>query len=268
MNSITNIERSIITKFRPDIYRLFAKAIEKYNLIKEGDKIAVCISGGKDSFLLAKCMQEIKKHGKIKFELEFINMDPGYPKEVSEDIFKLAKYFQIPLYNYKTDFFKVAEKQIRGKCYLCSRMRRGSLYEAAEKLGCNKIALGHHFDDCIETILLNVLWGGQYKTMMPKLKSDNFKGMELIRPLCLVQEKSIINWMKYNKIKFIDPECPINKEGKDNSKRTIIKNLINELEELNPNVKKSIFRSSENVHLGAIIQYKSKGKYFNFLDKY
>lgn len=268
MKSIDEIERSIITKFRPSIYRLFARAIEKYELIKEDDKIAICISGGKDSFLLAKCMQEIKKHGKINFELEYINMDPGYPEEVSKRIIELAEYLEIPLHNYKTNFFKVAEKQIRGKCYLCSRMRRGSLYETAEKLGCNKIALGHHFDDCIETILLNVLWGGQYKTMMPKLKSDNFKGMELIRPLCLVQEKSIIHWMQYNNIEFVNPECPINKEGRDNSKRTIIKNLIDDLEKINPNVKKSIYRSSENVHLGAIIKYKSKGKYYNFLDKY
>lgn len=268
MNSIKEIERSIITKFRPNIYRLFVKATDTYKLIEENDKIAVCISGGKDSFLLAKCMQEIQKHGKIKFELEYIYMNPGYPEEVSNKIIELAKYFDIPVHEYKTDFFKVSAKQIRGKCYLCARMRRGSLYENAEKLGCNKIALGHHMDDIIETVLLNVLWAGQYKTMMPKLKSDNFEKMQLIRPLCLVEEKSIISWQEYNKVEFVKPECPINQQGEDNSKRTLIKNIIADLEKLNPNVKKSIFRSSENVHLGAIIQYKSKGEYFNFLDKY
>lgn len=268
MNSLHEIERSIITKFRPTIYRMFAKAIDKYDMIKEGDRIAVCISGGKDSFILAKCMQEIKRHGKIKFDLEFISMDPGYPEDVSEDIKELANKMGIPLHYYRTNFFEISKKQIRGKCYLCSRMRRGSLYEAAEDLNCNKIALGHHMDDIIETVLLNVLWGGQYKTMMPKLKSDNFNDMELIRPLALVQEKHIIQWANYNEIKFINPECPINQEGKDNSKRTIVKELIEDLEKLNPNVKKSIYRSSENVHLGAIIQYKSKGEYFNFLDNY
>ena len=159
MKELLEIERSIITKFRPNIFRKFSKAIEKYELIKDGDKIAVCISGGKDSFLLAKCLQEIQKHSKIKFDLEFINMNPGYPKEVTNKILSSANYLGIELKQYNTDFFKVAEQQIRGKCYLCSRMRRGSLYEAAEKLGCNKIALGHHFDDVIETILLNVLWG-------------------------------------------------------------------------------------------------------------
>lgn len=268
MNSIKEIERSIITKFRPNIYRQFAKAVDKYNLIEENDKIAVCISGGKDSFILAKCMQEIQKHGKIKFTLEYIYMDPGYPADITKGILSLAKYFEIPLHDYETNFFKVSKQQIRGKCYLCARMRRGSLYEAAEKLGCNKIALGHHMDDIIETILLNVLWGGQYKTMMPKLKSDNFEKMQLIRPLCLVEEKSIIQWQEYNNLNFVNPECPINQEGMDNSKRTVIKEIIADLEKLNPNVKKSIYRSSENVHLGAIIQYKSKGKYYNFLDKY
>lgn len=268
MNSINEIERSIITKFRSNIYRLFAKAVNKYKLIEENDKIAVCVSGGKDSFLLAKCMQEMQRHGKVKFDLEYICMDPGYPEEVSVEILKLANYFNIPLHYYKTDFFKVSAQQIRGKCYLCSRMRRGSLYEAAEKLGCNKIALGHHMDDVIETVLLNVLWGGQYKTMMPKLKSDNFEKMQLIRPLCLIQERTILEWKTYNGIEFINPECPINEKGEENSKRAIVKNLIDNLEKLNPNVKKSIYRSAENVHLGAIIEYKSKGEYYNFLDKY
>lgn len=268
MKSLNEIEKSIITKFRPVIYRKFAKAVDKYNMIQDGDRIAICISGGKDSFLLAKCMQEIQKHGKIKFELEFINMDPGYPKEVSEEIISLSKCLGLNLHYYRTDFFKIAAKQNRGKCYLCSRMRRGSLYEAAEKLKCNKIALGHHFDDVIETVLLNVLWGGQYKTMMPKLKSDNFNDMELIRPLCLVEEKEIIAWGEYNNLKFVNPDCPINEDGEDNSKRALVKDLILDLEKYNPNVKKSIYRSSENVHLGAVIQYKSKGEYFNFLDKY
>lgn len=268
MKTLNKIEKSIITKFRSTIYRMFAKAVNDYKMIEDGDRIAVCISGGKDSFLLAKCMQELQKHGKVNFELEFICMDPGYPEKVSEDIMSLANKLEIDLSYHRTDFFKVSEKQIRGKCYLCSRMRRGFLYETAENLNCNKIALGHHFDDAIETILLNILWGGQYKTMMPKLKSDNFTNMELIRPLILVQEKNIIQWENFNQIEFVNPECPINQDGKDNSKRTIVKDIILKLEELNPNVKKSIYRSSKNVHIGAILQYKKNGEYYNFLDKY
>lgn len=266
--TIEDIEKSIITKFRWQIYRNFVKAVEEYQMIDEGDRIAVCISGGKDSFLLAKCLQELQKHGKKKFEIEYINMNPGYSENDILELKKTANSLGIDIQIFNSDVFKVANLQKRGRCYLCSRMRRGFLYGVAEKLKCNKIALGHHFDDVIETILLNVLIGGQYKTMMPKLESDNFKGLELIRPLYLVQEKDIIEWANYTKIKVIDPVCPIVEEKDKESKRAKIKELVADLEKINPNAKKSIFRSAENVKLGAVIEFQKNGKQYNFLDFY
>ena len=219
------IERSIITRFRKDIWRPFMKAVRDYELIKEGDKIAVCISGGKDSNLLAKCLEELQKHGKVKFGLEYIVMDPGYNELNMNKIEKNATTLGIDIKIYNSNIFDVTDKLASDSpCYLCARMRRGFLYARAQELGCNKIALGHHFDDVIETIMLSIIYGGEYKSMMPKLKSTNFENMELIRPLYLVREESIIRWAKYNNLEFINCACKFtNKETKKDSKRQEIK---------------------------------------------
>lgn len=264
------IERSIIKKFRKDIWTSFVKGINDYDLIQENDKIAVCISGGKDSFLLAKCLQEIKKHGKIHFELKFIVMDPGYKSENLERIIENAKKLEIPLEIFKTDVFAVSEKLNEKKpCYICARMRRGYLYNKARELGCNKIALGHHFDDVIETILLSMLYGGEVKTMMPKLHSDNYKGMELIRPLYLVKEEAIISWTKYNELEFINCACSFTDSNEDlDSKRLEMKMLINNFRKINPYIEQNIFKSVHNINLSTVIgYYKGEDKY-NFLDDY
>lgn len=198
MEKYREIEKSIIKKFRKEIWSKFVKGIKDYQLIQQNDKIAVCMSGGKDSFLMAKCLQELQRHGQIDFELEFIVMDPGYTAYTKRKINDLAKELNVPIIMFKTDVFKVANTLNKeAPCYMCARMRRGHLYSKAKELGCNKIALGHHFDDVIETILLSVLYGGEFKTMMPKVHSDNFEGMELIRPMYLVKERDIIAWSKY-----------------------------------------------------------------------
>lgn len=269
------IERSIIKEYRNKIYKPFLKALEKYELIKEGDKIVVCISGGKDSFLLAKCLEEVQKHGKIKFELEYILMNPGYSEDVFKKILENSKKLGIELKIFRKHIFKVVDMKakIKGTCYICARMRRGSLYEIAEKLGANKIALGHHFSDVIETTLLNVFYGSEFKTMMPKLKSDNFKGLELIRPLFNVHEDNIISWKNFNKLEFISCACPLtdympNKEKEMDSKRLEIKNLIKDLKKINPNIEKSIFNSAKNANMDALIGWKFKGNKISFLDEY
>ncbi len=270
MASNKEVERSIIKKFRKNIWTVFVKGINEYKLIEENDKIAVCISGGKDSFLLAKCLQEIKKHGKIHFDLKFIAMDPGYKSENLERIIENAKKLEIPLEIFKTDVFAVANKLNENKpCYICARMRRGYLYSKAKELGCNKIALGHHFDDVIETILLSMLYGGEIKTMMPKLHSDNYKGMELIRPLYLIKEDDIINWVKYNELEFINCACSFTDSNKDlDSKRLEMKKLIKKFRETNPYIEQNIFKSVENINLSTVIGFhKGKNKY-NFLDDY
>ena len=260
------IEKSIIKKFRKEIWRKFTKAVTDYNLISDGDKIAVCISGGKDSFLLAKCFEEIKKHGKIKFDIEFISMDPGYSDASSKQIKKNADILGIDVKIFNTDIFKVSSKlNPEAPCYMCARMRRGYLYDYAKKLGCNKIALGHHFDDVIETILLNIFYNGSYETMLPKLKSTNFEGMELIRPLYLVKEEDIIKWCTYNELEFIGCACNLKKE---NSKRLEVKELIKKLRLTNEFVDKNIFKSSTNVNLEQIISYKNKGNVVNIYDEY
>lgn len=268
---LKDIEKSIIKKYRKEIWTPFIKGINEYKLINENDKIAVCISGGKDSFLLAKCMQEIKKHGKMNFELKFIVMNPGYNdsnlKLINENALKLG----IPIHIFDSEIFDtVDEISKENPCYLCARMRRGHLYSEAKKLGCNKIALGHHFDDVIETILLSIIYGGEMKTMMPKLHSSNFEGMELIRPLVFVKEESIINWAKHCKLKFLNCACKFTKKSKleNNSKRKEIKELINNLRKVNPYIETNIYKSSKNVNLDAIIEYKQGGIRHNFLDRY
>ena len=264
------VERSIIKKFRKDIWTPFVKGINDYKLIEEGDKIAVCISGGKDSFLLAKCLQEIKKHGKMNFALKFIAMDPGYKDINLERIKENAEKLEIPLEIFKTDVFAVANKLNEEKpCYICARMRRGHLYNKAKELGCNKIALGHHFDDVIETILLSMLYGGEIKTMMPKLHSDNYEGMELIRPLYLVKEAAIISFAKYNELEFINCACSFTDSNRDlDSKRLEMKMLIKKFRETNLYIDQNIFKSVENINLSTVIGYH-KGEYkYHFLDDY
>lgn len=247
-------------------------AINDYNLINDGDKIAVCISGGKDSFLLAKCMQEIKKHGKIDFELKFICMDPGY-KEVNKNlIIENAKNLNIPIEFFDANIFNYVDTIKDGSpCYICARMRRGYLYDYAKSIGCNKIALGHHFDDVIETILLSIFYTGEFRTMMPKLHSTNFDGMELIRPLYLVKENSIISWATYNNLKFLNCACRFTEKcstKEDESKRREIKELINKLRATNKYIDRNIFTSAANINLDAIIGYRSDKKNYNFLDDY
>lgn len=273
MEEYKEIEKSIIKKYRKKIWGRFVRAVTDYELIKENDKIAVCISGGKDSFLLAKCMQELKRHGKIHFELEFIVMDPGYNKKNRELIVENAKRMNIPITIFETDIFASVHQITEGNpCYLCARMRRGYLYHEASKLGCNKIALGHHFDDVIETVLLSMFYGGEIKTMMPKLHSDNFSNMELIRPLYYVKEHDIIAWKKNNQLEFLNCACRFTEHANNIdpnlSKRLEMKSLINEFRKKSDYVDINIFRSIENVNLNAIIAYRKDGEKHSFLDDY
>ena len=269
MEKYKEAERSIITTYRKGIWRKFTTAINRYELIKEGDKIAVCISGGKDSMLLAKCMQEIHRHGVVKFDVEFIVMDPGYNPQNRQKIIDNAKTLNVPIHIFNTQIFDSVANVGDHPCYLCARMRRGYLYKEAQRLGCNKIALGHHFDDVVETILLSMLYGGEYKSMMPKLKSTNFEGMELIRPLYLVREEAIISWKNYNDLDFINCACKFTeKENLKDSKRLEIKLLIKELEKKNKNVAYNIFKSSENVNVETVLATKKNGKKTIFLETY
>jgi tRNA 2-thiocytidine biosynthesis protein TtcA len=267
------IEKSIIKKFRKDIWSKFVKAIKDYRLINEFDKIAVCISGGKDSMLMAKCMQELQRHGQIKFDLEFLVMDPGY-NEINKDlIISNAKELNIPITLFETNIYdSVASINEGSPCYLCARMRRGHLYNKAKELGCNKIALGHHFDDVIETVLLNMLYAGEIKTMMPKLHSTNYEGLELIRPMYLIKEEAIIAWKKTNDLHFINCACRFTENCSINddsgSKRKEMKNLINNFRKTNPYIDMNIFKSVENVNLNTIIGYHKDNKSHHFLDEY
>ena len=272
METYQEIERSIIKKFRKDIWAKFISAVQEYELIQKNDHIMVCISGGKDSFLLAKCIQELQRHGKFPFVAHYVCMDPGYNKKNRELIEKNAKLMNIPIEIFESDIFDVVEKTDRSPCYLCARMRRGCLYKHAKDLGCNKIALGHHFDDFIETTLLSMFYGSEVKTMMPKLHSDNFEGLELIRPLLLVKEEDIIAWRKYNELTFINCACRFT-EGcslinDGTSKRKEIKELIKNMRKVNPRVDQNIFKSLENVNMDCIIGWHEKGKEHSFLDEY
>lgn len=263
---LINIEKSIIKKYRKEIWHNFIKAVKDYNLIQENDHIAVCISGGKDSFLLAKCMQELQKHSIYKFNLEFICMNPGYSDSSKQLIIDNAKKLGLDLKIFDTDIFAVVKKTSPDEpCYLCARMRRGYLYDYAKKLGCNKIALGHHFDDVIETILLSMFYNGKINTMMPKLHSTNYQGMELIRPLYLVKESNIIAWSKYCDLSFIGCACNLKKED---SRRLDIKILLDELRKKNKFIDGNIFKSMENINLNEIIGYQKDNVKHNFLDDY
>ena len=266
------IERSIIKRFRKEIWRNFIKAVQEYELIKENDNIMVCISGGKDSFLLAKCIQELQRHGKYPFKAEFVVMNPGYKKENVDKIIENSKILGIPIKMFESDIFEVVSNIEKSPCYLCARMRRGFLYSKAKELGCNKIALGHHFDDVIETTLLSMFYGSEIKTMMPKLKSENFEGLELIRPLYLIKEESVIAWKKFNNLEFINCACRFTErnyqEVNENSKRKEIKDLIKQLKKINPNIDKNIFKSVDNVNMNCILTYTKDGKRHSFLEEY
>ena len=268
MEKYKEIEKSIIKKFRKDIWSKFVKAITLYELIDDNDRIMVCISGGKDSFLLAKCMQEIKIHGKKNFDVFYVVMDPGYKTTNINRIKENAKILNIPIEIFKSNIFKVVEDE-QSPCYLCARMRRGCLYSKAKELDCNKIALGHHFNDVIETTLLSMFYGSEIKTMMPKLHSENFDGLELIRPLYMVKEEDIISWVNYNKLEFINCACKFTDSNlNNNSKREEVKNLINDMKKINKNVDYNIFKSLDNINLNCILGTKKDGVYKSFLDNY
>lgn len=259
------IERSIIKTYKRKIFGRFLKGIKEFEMIKENDKIAVCISGGKDSFLLAKCMQELQKHSKYNFELEFIVMDPGYTKKNLDKIKENLNFLGINAAIFNSNIFSQIENT-DSICYLCARKRRGFLYSKAKELGCNKIALGHHFDDVIETILLNIIYAGEYKTMMPKLKSTNFTGMELIRPLYYVKEQDIISWKNFCNLSFLDCACTVTK--KQDGKRLEVKKLIKGLKQIDKNIDIHILKSSTNINLEAVLGYKDKDGAHFFLDNY
>ncbi|MCL1936036.1 MAG: tRNA 2-thiocytidine biosynthesis protein TtcA [Defluviitaleaceae bacterium] len=292
---IIDVERSIIKKYRKEIWSKFIQAIKNYEMVTEGDKICVCVSGGKDSMLLAKLFQELQRHGKVNFEIKFMLMDPGYDKQNLDIVFKNAQNLGIPLERFESHIFEIVKQVDNNPCYLCARMRRGHLYNGARILGCNKIALGHHGDDVIETIMLNLCYGSEIKTMMPKVKSQNFNGMELIRPLYYILEQDIIAWKNYNNLNFINCACPLNDAcdiaGQDPSmewvqgillgqilgkkpsvnkigKRTEMKNLLKIINTINPEIKQNIFKSLDNVNLDTVTGYRKNGERFNFLDIY
>ncbi len=273
MEKYKEIEKSIIKKYRKEIWAKFIEAIKTYELIQDNDKIMVCISGGKDSFLLAKCIQELKRHGKINFEARYVVMDPGYNEYNRKYIEDNARILNIPIEIFESDIFDVVSTiDSKSPCYLCAKMRRGYLYNKAKEIGCNKIALGHHFDDVIETTLLSMFYGAEIKTMMPKLHSDNYEGLELIRPLYLVKESAIISWKNYNELTFINCACRFT-EGcslinDGTSKRKEMKELIKKMRQINREIDHNIFKSMDNVNLNCVLGTKKNGEYKSFLDEY
>ena len=269
------IEKSLRKKFKKSVFTPFAKAINDFALIQEGDNICVCISGGKDSMIMAKLFQELKRHNKFPFSVQFLCMDPGYNEYNRKIIEENAKLLGIPLHFFESDIFESVFAIESSPCYVCARMRRGHLYSKAKELGCNKIALGHHFDDVIETVLMGMLYSGQFQAMMPKLHSTNFPGMELIRPLYYVREDDIKHWRDYNKLNFIQCACKFTEtcstchtDGTTSSKRLETKKLIAELKKTNPFIEKNIFRSTENVSKQTILGLKDKGIKHSFLEWY
>ena len=273
LNKQTEIERSIIKKFRKPIWNSFIGAVQDYQLIDAGDKIAVCISGGKDSFLLAKCMQELQKHSEVPFSLIFLVMDPGYKPENRALIIENARIMGIDITLFESDIFAVTERVGGAPCYLCARMRRGCLYSKAKELGCNKIALGHHFNDVIETLLMSMLYAAEIKTMPPKLHSTNFEGMELIRPLYKVKEKDIIAFAEYNGLRFLRCACKLTAQSEEIeslSKRKEIKSLIEEIRKTNPQADDNLFRSLHNANLATLPGFRDRdaGEWHSFLETY
>lgn len=267
------VERSINKRFHKGIWSRFTAAINDYELIQEGDRIAVCISGGKDSMLMAKLFQELKRHNKFPFEVEYIVMDPGYSRANREQIEYNAGLLNVPVTIFESNIFESVFHVEKSPCYLCARMRRGHLYNQAKMMGCNKIALGHHYDDVIETILMSMLYAGQVQTMMPKLHSTNFDGMELIRPMYLIREDEIKRWRDYNNLTFLQCACKFTEncavnEKENLSKRLEIKNMIREMKKINPQVESNIFKSVENVNMDTVIAYKKNSVKHNFLECY
>ncbi len=273
MNRAQEIESSIFKKYKKTIWNRFIKGMKEYQLIESGDRVAVCISGGKDSMLMAKCIQRLQRYSDVPFEAEYIVMDPGYNAVNRQRIIDNAEILDIPIRIFDSTIFDAVVNVEQNPCYLCARMRRGYLYHQAQCLECNKIALGHHFDDVIETILMGMLYGAQVQTMMPKLHSQNFAGMELIRPLYMVREEDIISWAKHNDLQFLQCACRFTEktaeqDGTGESKRQEIKCLIRDLKKINPNIDNNIFRSVENVNLDTIISYHRGENYHHFLDDY
>lgn len=273
MEQYKEIERSIIKRFRKEIWSKFVKAVKEYQLINENDKIMVCMSGGKDSFLMAKCIQELERHSDVKFEAKYVVMDPGYNKKNREYIIENSKKLNIPITIFESNIFDVVSSVGDSPCYLCARMRRGYLYSKAQELGCNKISLGHHFNDVIETTLLSMFYGSEIKTMLPKLHSENFPGLELIRPLYLVHENDVLAWRDYNNLEFLNCACKFTEltsdiEKENISKRKEIKKLIASLKEVNPNIDNNIFNSINNINLNTVLGYKKDGIKYSFLDDY
>ena len=274
MERYEEIEKTITKRFRKEIWKKFIKGITEYEMIKEGDKIAICMSGGKDSMLMAKCFQELKKHRKMNFEIKFIVMNPGYNEKNKQKIIENSKILNIPIIMFETDIFNRVVNIENNPCYICARMRRGYLYEKAKELGCNKIALGHHFNDVIETILMGMFYGSQMQKMMPKVRSTSHPGMELIRPLYFVKEDDIIAWKNKNKLDFIECACRFteeyhanyNEDGK--SKREEMKQLIKNMKKDYENIDINIFNSVQNVNLDTIISYRKGNEYHHFLDEY
>lgn len=269
---LKDIERSINKKFHKQLWSRFTAGINDYKLVEPGDKIAVCISGGKDSMFMAKLFQELKRHNKFPFELVFLVMDPGYNPKNRELIESNARLLNIPVTIFESNIFESVVHIEKSPCYLCARMRRGHLYSKAKELGCNKIALGHHYDDVIETVLMGMLYGGQVQTMMPKLHSTNFEGMELIRPMYLIREEDIKHWCSYNGLHFLQCACRFTEDcatkPDNNSKRQEIKEMIRSMKRVNPQVESNIFRSVENVNIDTVISYKKNGIKHSFLEEY
>lgn len=268
------IERSIIKKYRETLWNPFIAAVKRYELVQAGDKIAVCISGGKDSMLMAKLMQQLQRHSDVPFDLEFLVMDPGYNEINRQKIESNAALLRIPITIFETNIFEIANNTDNSPCYLCARMRRGHLYNKARELGCNKIALGHHFSDVIETTLIGMFYGSQLQAMLPKLHSTNFKGMELIRPMYCIHEEDILSWKLYNDLEFIQCACRFTENctmcdnGGGGSKRQEIKQLIQRLKRNNPQIEKSIFNSIHSVCLDTMVGYKTNGEEHSFLERF
>ena len=274
MDECQKIERSIIKKYRKQLWTPFIVAVKRYELIQAGDKIAVCISGGKDSMLMAKLMQELQRHSEVPYELEFLVMDPGYNEVNRQKIESNAALMNIPITVFETNIFDVANQTEKNPCYLCARMRRGHLYKKAQQLGCNKIALGHHFNDVIETTVMSMFYGSQLQAMPPKLHSTNFPGMTLIRPLYCIREEDILAWCRYNHLEFIQCACRMTERmtvsacGSSSSKRQEIKLLLRQLSKTNPNIENSIFRSIHAVALDTMPGFKTEGQEHSFLDRF
>ena len=272
MKEYKEIERSIIKKYRKEIWSRFVKGVADYELIKENDNVMVCISGGKDSFLMAKCIQELIRHGKFEFDAKYVVMNPGYNKKNHDLIIKNYKILNIPIEVFESDIFNVIDKvDFKSPCYFCARMRRGYLYSKAKELGCNKIVLGHHFDDVIETTLLSMFYGSEVKTMMPKLHSTNFEGLELIRPMYLIHEDDIISWAKHNDLEFLNCACKFTEESSIDeslSKRKEMKKLIKDLKKKNKNIDQNIFKSMDNVNLNCVLGTKKDSEYKSFKEDY